>query len=132
MPVITALYAGLLGLIAIGVAFPAGSLRGKLGISIGDGGNPDLLLAMRRHANFVEWVPLALLLIALLELNGARHWAVHALGAALVIGRILHPLGLRAETMRRPERFAGATLSALVTVIASLWLIVLFVQRAMP
>lgn len=61
MPIVTALYAGLLGLISIGVAFPAGSLRGRLNVSVGDGGNRDLLLAMRRHANFTEWVPLALL-----------------------------------------------------------------------
>jgi uncharacterized membrane protein YecN with MAPEG domain len=54
MPIVTVLYAGLLGLISMGVAFPAGSLRGKLNISVGDGGNRDLLLAMRRHTNFTE------------------------------------------------------------------------------
>jgi len=34
MPIVTALYAGLLGLVAVAVAFPAGMLRGKLNISI--------------------------------------------------------------------------------------------------
>jgi uncharacterized membrane protein YecN with MAPEG domain len=129
MPVITALYAGLLGLISMGVAFPAGSLRGRLGVSIGDGGHRELLLAMRRHANFVEWVPLALILIALLEKNGAKAWAIHTLGAALVVARLFHAVGIRAETIKRPERFIGATVTALVTIVASVGLIVQFVQR---
>ena len=129
MPIVTALYAGLLGLISIGVAFPAGSLRGKLNVPVGDGGNRDLLLAMRRHANFVEWAPLALLLIAILEMNGASTRGIHALGAALVVARILHAFGIRADTMKRVERFTGASVTALVTAVASVWLIVVFVQR---
>jgi uncharacterized membrane protein YecN with MAPEG domain len=64
MPAVTAFYAGLLGLMAIAIAFKAGRLRGRLNVPIGDGGNRDLLLAMRRHANFAEWAPLALVLIA--------------------------------------------------------------------
>ena len=63
MPVVTMLYAGLLGLMAVAVAVPAGRLRGQTGVSIGDGGNAELLLAIRRHGNFAEWVPLALILI---------------------------------------------------------------------
>jgi hypothetical protein len=54
MPTITPLYAGLLGLMSIALAFMAGRLRESAKISIGDGGNTELLLAMRRHANFVE------------------------------------------------------------------------------
>lgn len=50
---------------------------------------PELLLAMRRHANFIEFVPLALVLvlvlIAMLELNGVSTTASHALGAGLVV-----------------------------------------------
>jgi uncharacterized membrane protein YecN with MAPEG domain len=92
MPIVTALYAGLLGLISMGVAFPAGSLRGKLNISVGDGGNRDLLLAMRRHANFT---------IA----------------------------GIRADTVKSLGRFLGAMATAAVTVISSVWLIILFAHR---
>jgi uncharacterized membrane protein YecN with MAPEG domain len=78
MPVVTAFYAGLLGLMTIAVAFPAGSLRGKLNIALGDGGNTDLLLAMRRQANFVEYVPMALILIALSSHAPAMRWACAA------------------------------------------------------
>jgi hypothetical protein len=129
MPIVTALYAGLLGLLAVGVAFPAGMLRGKLNISVGDGGSPALLLAMRRHANFAEWVPLALILIALLELNGVSTRAIHSLGAALVIARLLHAIGLKSDTMQSVGRGLGAMATALITVTASVWLLVVFVQR---
>jgi uncharacterized membrane protein YecN with MAPEG domain len=129
MPIVTALYAGLLGLLAVAVAFPAGMLRGKLNIPVGDGGNPALLLAMRRHANFAEWVPLALLLIALLELNGVSARAIHGLGAALVIARLLHAIGLKSNTMKNAVRGLGAMATALITVTASVWLLIVFVQR---
>jgi|SRR5215472_4654756 len=129
MPVITAFYAGLLGLIAIGVAFRCGRLRGKLNVSIGDGGDRGLLLAMRRHANFAEWVPLALILIALLEMDGVSKYAIHSLGAGLVIARIAHAMGLRADTLANPARFVGAAGTAVITLVASLWNIVVFATR---
>jgi uncharacterized protein len=129
MPIVTALYAGLLGILAVAIAFPAGMLRGKLNISVGDGGNPALLLAMRRHANFAEWVPLALILIALLELNGVSTRAIHSLGAALVMARLLHAIGLKSDTMQSVGRGLGAMATALITVTASVWLLVVFMQR---
>jgi uncharacterized protein len=129
MPTITALYAGLLGLLAFAVAFPAGRIRGQLGVSCGDGGNPALLLAMRRHANFVEWVPLGLILIALLELNGVDSVPVHALGGLLLLSRILHAVGIRAETMKSMPRLIGAAGTVLVIVVASVWLIVVHFHR---
>jgi uncharacterized protein len=126
MPVITALYAGLLGLMGIAVAFRAGMLRGKLNISVGDGGNRDLLLAMRRHANFAEWVPLALILIAVLELNGVPSRAIHSLGAALVVSRVCHAIAVKADTMKSIVRLIGAMGTALVTLVASIWAIAVF------
>jgi hypothetical protein len=121
---ITAIYAGILGLLALAIGLPIGHLRGKLGIPLGDGGNQQLLLAMRRHGNFMEWVPLALLLIALLEMNGAPRLAVDVLGGSLVAARVVHATGLRSDTMRGVGRFAGAAGTALVVAVASVWLIV--------
>ena len=127
MPTITALYAGLLGLLSLVFAFKAGSLRGRKNISVGDGGDQELLLAMRRHANFVEYVPLALILLGLLELNQVRHSALHVLGAALVLARICHAAGINSETMKSLPRLIGAALTALVILVASIWAIVVAV-----
>jgi uncharacterized membrane protein YecN with MAPEG domain len=116
---ITGLYAGLLAILALVLGFGVGRKRLQTGVSILDGGRPDLALAIRRHANFTEHVPLALLLLALIELNGARPGLLHGLGAALTLARIAHPLGLHAEDIRRPLRGIGSATTSLVTLIAA-------------
>ena len=123
---ITALYAGILGLVSLGISMAAGSARARAKVSVGDGGNPDLVLAMRRHANFVEYTPLALILIALVEWNGAPGAAVHALGAVLAVARVSHAVGLKGDTMQSPLRMVGAVGTMLVTLVSSLWAIYLF------
>lgn len=126
MATTTLLYAGILGLMSIVLSFFAGSLRGKTGISIGDGGNPDLLLAMRRHGNFVEYVPFALILLALLEMNGVQAQTIHIMGASLTVARVLHAAGLKADTISGVGRAIGAGATALIIVVASIWAIVLY------
>jgi uncharacterized membrane protein YecN with MAPEG domain len=117
MPVpVTTLYAALLGVVAVVLQQLVGRERLRAGVSLGDGGDPRLLAAMRRQANFVEQVPLALLLLGLVELNGAPTGWLHALGALLLASRVVHPLGLRAEAMRVPTRLLGAVGTLLVVV----------------
>ena len=125
MPTVTLLYAGILGLMAIAIAFPAGRLRGQTGISAGDGGNQDLLIAMRRHSNFIETVPLALVLMALLEMHGVGSTAMHGFGITLVLARTAHAVGLKPD-VSNPLRGIGAGVSALLIVVMSIWSIVRF------
>jgi uncharacterized membrane protein YecN with MAPEG domain len=120
---ITALYAGLLGIMFLALELPIGLLRTRTNVSLGDGGNPDLTVAIRRHANFVEHVPLALLLLALLELNGAGHGLLHVLGTGLILARLMHPFGLDIHVMRRPPRGLGAATTSLVILVASVALV---------
>lgn len=126
MPTITLLYAGILGLMSLIISAMAGNLRGKTGVSIGDGGNQQLLLAMRRHANFVEYVPLGLLIILLLEANGVSGTAIHGLCGTLVVTRACHAYGLKADTMQGAGRLIGAAGTALVILVASVWAIVTY------
>lgn len=127
MPTITMLYAGILGIMAVAIAFPAGRLRGSTGISIGDGGNKDLLLAMRRHGNFAESVPIVLILMGLLEMNNVGSIATHVFGVVLVLGRAAHAFGIKADEITNPLRGIGAGATALLTVVTSVWAIVLFI-----
>lgn len=120
---VTAIYAGLLALIAIALAMRVGFRRGSLGVSIGDAGDPALTLNNRRHLNWVEHVPIAIILIGIIEANGAPKSMIHVLGGLLVIARIIHPIGLRAESMAHPLRFAGAMATMLVTLLAALFAI---------
>ena len=126
---ITALYAGLLALIAIVLGAAVGAARGRTGISILHGEDMELATRIRRHANFTEGVPLALILLAALELNGAGPALLHGLGIALVVARIAHPLGLHHDNMRNPLRVVGAGVTVLVTLIAALMVIWGFFSR---
>ncbi len=126
MATITLLYAGILGIISIALAFAVGSQRGKTKISVGTGQSDVLFIATRRHGNFVEYVPLALILMALLELNGLNPIAIHSFGALLVISRICHPLGLKVGTTSHPLRAIGTLGTVVVTVVMSVWAIVAF------
>lgn len=117
---VTAIYAGLLALIALALAMRVGSRRGKLGVSIGDAGDPALTLNNRRHLNWVEHVPIAIILIGIIEANGAPKLWIHVLGGVLVVARIIHPVGLRSESMSHPFRFIGAMTTMLVTAVAAL------------
>ena len=128
MTAITVLYAGQLGLFSIALSAGAGILRGKKSIDAGDGGDPDLMRAMRRHANFVEYVPLALILIGLLELNGVRSLVIHGLGITLIVGRLLHAAFFN-DGVKSVPRGIGASLTALVIATASIWGIALFLSR---
>ena len=119
MPVpITALYAALQGLLVIALEMPIGRLRAQTNVSIYDGGNTALAAAIRRHANWAEHVPFVLLLMALLELNGASAALLHFLGLVLLASRIAHPFGLDPAQMRRPLRGLGAIGTLLVSVVA--------------
>lgn len=120
MPVpITAGYAGLLALVGLVLMQLVGRERLRTGVSLGDGGHAALTVAMRRQANFVESVPLVLLLLALIELNGAPVPWLHALGATLFVARVVHPFGLETGTSQRMPRFLGALATVLVVLAAA-------------
>ncbi len=105
--VVTTTYA--LPLIAVWFALWMGvtSSRPTYRASIGDGGSPDLLLKIRRHGNFIEWVPFTLVLMLLAEAQGVGALWLHAAGALLLIGRIAHPFGLRIDNPGHPLRYVG-------------------------
>ncbi|KQR87805.1 MAPEG family protein [Sphingomonas sp. Leaf343] len=70
----------------------AGRIRGK--VMIGDGGDPVMLARTRAHANFTEYAPFVLILIALIELAGGSPDALWLLGATFVLARIAHGVGM--------------------------------------
>lgn len=119
----TLLYAGLNALVSFALAFRVGQQRMKSNVIFGDGGNPDLQRAIRAHANNVEYVPLTLVLIGLLELAGQPAWAIHALGAGLFLGRVLHGLGLSTSEESTPGRFYGILLTWLTLLVSAVWCI---------
>ncbi len=116
---VTTLYAGILGIIYI--ALSCFVIRGRLQnkINIGDSGNDEMLKRIRLHGNFIEYVPLALILIFLAEQEGVSEKLIHALGFALVMGRIMHPLGLYNKIGVSFMRSGGMILTFLVILVAA-------------
>ncbi len=102
---ITSIYASLAALLIVHLAFGIIKLRRKHQVSVGDGGIEALQLAIRTHANAVEYIPLMLLLLLTLELNGASKILIHGLGVTLLIGRIVHAIGLSSKHL--PKRVLG-------------------------
>jgi len=91
---VTPLYAALLGLVFIALSVRTLRLRRRHKTSIGMGEVPELQRAMRAHANFAEYVPLTLILLMFLEMYGTYRWIIHALGALLLVGRMVHAYGV--------------------------------------
>jgi uncharacterized protein len=91
MPVaITALYAGILGLLLTVLAINVTVQRNRLGVSFGDGGKPQMLRMMRIHGNSAEYVPIGIVLMGLYELDGGLPLALHVTGIALIVGRLIY------------------------------------------
>lgn len=84
--------------------------RRQTGIDWQDGGDPALLRRIRAHGNLSETAPIALVLLALLELQAASAWATASLGALLLTGRLVHAWALVAADSR-PARIAGMTMT---------------------
>jgi len=123
----TALYAGLLGLLYLGLSFWVVDRRRRVRVGIGSGGDAALERRIRVHGNFSEYVPLCLLLIGLAEANGAAALLVHGLGAGLLLGRALHAWGLSVSPDESVGRFLGTVLTWLALLISSVLAVYQFV-----
>ena len=120
---IVGLYAGLNTLILLWIAASTGMLRRKYRINIGDGGHPHLIRILRGHANAMESVPMALILMLIMATMGAPLIVLHGFGIALTVGRVLHAMHFIAEDAPGWQRMIGATMSLGVLFFAALGVI---------
>jgi uncharacterized membrane protein YecN with MAPEG domain len=128
---VTPLYAAALALLFFALSVRTLRLRRELKIGIGDAGNETMLRAIRVHANFAEYVPLTLLLAALLELSGGPAVLVHAVGACLLAGRIVHAYGLCKVSENFRYRVLGMALTFTALVGGALALLALAAVTAL-
>ena len=108
---VTALYAALLTPLFILLSARVIGARRASSAALGDGGDPVLLRRMRVQANFAEYVPLALILLALAESLGTGRWVLHALGLLLLAGRLAHAFGVSQMQETFAFRVAGVSLT---------------------
>jgi uncharacterized membrane protein YecN with MAPEG domain len=119
MLLMTSIIAAILTIIFVKLSYAVIGLRRKNKVGLGSGGYDDLERAIRAQGNFAEYVPMGLILIACLELNGAPWWLVILPGIALIIGRLMHAKGINEPPPNFSSRVLGmkftfGTLIALV------------------
>jgi len=92
---ITTISATVLGTLLVMLTLKVVALRRSEKISVGDGDNKELLKAIRAQGNLTEFAPVGLILIACAEYNGVPDILLALIALAFVVGRIIHPVGMR-------------------------------------
>jgi len=126
---ITGLYAGILGLIYLGLCALVIKMRFKHEAGIGDKNIEEMQRAVRVHGNFAEYVPLIVIMMAVTESTLPYSWSpflLHGLGIAMVIARVAHAYGLSKSISTSPGRFLGTIATFVVLMILSIALITQF------
>lgn len=90
---VTAVFAAVTAFLMLFLAWRVTTFRRKFKAGMGDGGDHDFEVAIRAHGNLVEYAPIALILMAIGELNGVSAVNVYAVGMLFVVGRLLHAWG---------------------------------------
>src|SRR6478736_4835391 len=119
-PTITGFYLAILALIFLVLGLQVSRLRR---------GNRVLRSAIRAHANFAEYVPIIVLMVALLETSGLPALRVHLLMGTLLVARLMHPLGMYVgpRTLQfQICRVGGISLTLLVLAAAAITMLLRF------
>jgi uncharacterized membrane protein YecN with MAPEG domain len=128
---ITLLYAGLCTLLVLYLAGRVIAGRRGKKVGIGDGGDHELQRRIRVHANAIEYLPLALILLGGMELNGYPVAVIHAFGVLLLISRLLHAWGLSRHSGVSHGRFIGTLFTLLLMVSMALLAVVGYFEQAL-
>lgn len=120
---ITVIYLPVFGIVFAILSVRTLLLRRSLQTAIGDGKNIRLKRAIRVHANFAEYVPIALLLIFVLEQKTDYTIGIHILCLALLLGRCIHAFGVSQTGENFSFRVTGMALTLMTIISASLRLL---------
>jgi uncharacterized membrane protein YecN with MAPEG domain len=119
---VTAFFAGILAFLFLGLSIYVILRRYNVKVTLGDGGDSDIMRRIRAHANFAEYVPFALILMALDEINGSSKGFLTLMGILLVAGRVSHAYSLLVREVENPAHFKFRSAGILATFIVILLL----------
>ena len=120
---LTALYAGILTLLQIALSINVVRNRARSKVLYSDGGDETLARAMRTHGNFIEYVPMAIILMGIVELGGGPAWALHTYGLVLIVARLVHCYAIGWQNF--PTRVASVLTTWVLLAGAAIWSITL-------
>jgi len=112
---VTALYAAILAALMIWLSIQVIKQRRKAQVKYADGGVGALTIARSAQGNAVDYIPITLVLMAMVEYNGASPWMIHACGIVFVLGRVLHAKGILADRLK--GRISGMKMTFLVMAV---------------
>ncbi|SFU31610.1 MAPEG family protein [Xenorhabdus koppenhoeferi] len=119
---VSSLYIVLGALLLIKLSLDVVKLRTQYRIAYGDGGFYELQTAIRVHGNAVEYIPISMLLLIMMEMNGAAVWMLHICGLVLLSGRVLHCFGLRHREIHwRRMGMAATYISMIIMIITNIY-----------
>jgi uncharacterized membrane protein YecN with MAPEG domain len=124
IPTVTALYGALNAFLNVGLAMRVSLLRIRQRVSMGTGESKELMVAVRTHANNAEFVPLAIVMMLLVELSGGSSTFLHVVGGLLFVARVSHAIGM---PRKAPNvfRVSGNTITWTAIAVSAVYLLVL-------
>lgn len=128
---ITSLFAALLTLLLLVLSIRVIRLRWRSRTPLGTGESEPLKAAVRIHGNFIEYVPLALILMALMEFAGASPLFLYAVGGLLFVARIMHAIGLMVSVSVSPYRTVGVLGTFAMLLVSAGYLLGYFIGNAL-
>lgn len=114
---VTALYAAFFAIMFAALRIHVSILRGKYDVSILHDNKMDLALRIRRHGNFNENVPYAIVLMLIAEALGTPALWIHVMGLALVVSRVFHVISLDVENTASPLRIIGGIIATAAMIL---------------
>lgn len=119
---VTLTYAAIAALLNVWLGWRVGQVRIRDKVLTGDGGNQALICRMRAHANYTEYTPFVLVLLALIELARGSTIVLWAIGAVYMLARIAHAFGMDADYPSK-GRQVGVIVTLLTLVVLAAWAI---------
>ena len=116
----TLTFAAIFGMLHVIFTLRVGNYRRTSKINFGEGGDTELRNRMRGHGNFIENVPIALMLLLLNDLNGLSDMSLMVLGSVLLVSRIVHYLMIVTRSLPiilRPLSMLGTLGTILVSAV---------------
>jgi uncharacterized membrane protein YecN with MAPEG domain len=127
---ITGIYAAIAALLIVFLAIRVVAFRRSAKIGLGDDNNPEMRKRIRAHGNAIEYLPLGLFLLLILELNQTAPILLHCFGILLIVARLFHAWGVSHHSGLTPGRMIGVLLTFGLLIVMSLLLLWQFFAMA--